>query len=165
MSRWRDVKKGKIKDKVKKEPKIKQNLSLCNATLTDRSKAFLTDAFMVMMPLMYLVSYVIIGSLEEFSHNKALGWLYILLPHFIITISFWYFKGQTPGLKAYELSLIDCDTQKKPSIIASINRYIFTTLSLIIFPLLLTPYLNKNKKSFADLLSHTCIKNSPNETN
>jgi len=165
MARWRDVKAGKTEPTSKKETKVqKEDTSLCNAPLTTRAKAFITDTFMVLMPLMYLVSYVVIGSLQEFSDNKLLGWLYIIIPHFVIVISFWHFKAQTPGLKAYELSLVDSTTGEKPSFYSLINRYIFTTLGFIIFPLLLTPYLNKKKKTIQDLLSGTCIKITPNET-
>ena len=165
MARWRDLKNKKFEQKPKNEKVNIQenNSSLCTATLTSRAKAFITDTFMILMPLMYLISYVVIGSLEEFSNNKLLGWAYIIIPHFIITVGFWYFKAQTPGLKAYELSLIDCNTGEKPSLYALINRYIFTTLGMILILPMFVPYLNKNKKTIQDLLSNTCIKNNPDE--
>jgi uncharacterized RDD family membrane protein YckC len=164
MSRWRDVKKSKVEKKSIKETKIQEeNTPLCNATLTNRAKAFITDSFMVMMPLMYLVSYLVIGSLEEFAQNKLLGWVYILIPHFIITVSFWYFKAQTPGLKAYELSVIDVYSGEKASLYSLINRYIFTTLGMILILPMLVPYFNKKKKTIQDILSGTCVKITPNE--
>jgi len=165
MARWRDVKNGKVEQKPKEKKVNVQEVdsSFCNATLTSRAKAFITDSFMILMPLMYLISYVVIGSLQEFSENKLLGWAYIIIPHFVITVGFWYFKSQTPGLKAYELSLIDCNTGEKPSLYALINRYIFTTLAMILVLPLFIPYLNKKKKTIQDLLSNTCIKNTPNE--
>ena len=164
MSRWRDIKKGKIEQNPKKDKTVQDKPSFCDASLTNRMKAFITDSFMVMMPLMYLVSYVVIGSLEEFAQNKMLGWLYILIPHFIITVGFWYFKAQTPGLKAYELSIVDSSTGEKASLSALINRYIFTTLAMILILPLFVPYLNKQKKTIQDIITNTCIKNTPNET-
>ncbi|MCK5293011.1 MAG: RDD family protein [Arcobacteraceae bacterium] len=164
MSRWRDIKKGKIEQNPKKDKKIQKEPSFCDSTLTNRMKAFITDSFMVMMPLMYLVSYIVIGSLEEFSQNKLMGWLYILIPHFAITVSFWYFKAQTPGLKAYELSIVNSTTGGKPSVFALINRYIFTTISMMLILPLFVPYLNKEKKTLQDIVSSTCIKNTSNET-
>ena len=163
MSRWRDIKKGKIEQSPKKGKKVQSESSFCDATLTNRMKAFITDTFMVMMPLMYLVSYVVIGSLEEFAQNKLLGWMYIILPHFIITVSFWYFKAQTPGLKAYELSIVNSDTGEKASLSALINRYIFTTIAMILILPLFVPFLTKNKKTIQDIITNTCIKNTPND--
>jgi uncharacterized RDD family membrane protein YckC len=163
MGRWRDIKKGKIDKKIKKDKTILKEPSFCDSTLINRMKAFITDTFMIMMPLMYLISYIIIGSLEEFSQNKMLGWLYILIPHFIITVSFWYFKAQTPGLKAYELSIIDSNTGEKASLMALINRYIFTTFAMVLILPLFVPYLTKNKKTIQDIVSNTCIKNTQNE--
>jgi uncharacterized RDD family membrane protein YckC len=133
------------------------------ANLMDRFKAFVTDTFMILMPLMYVVFYFVMGSREEFAQDKISGWLDIMLPHFIITVSFWYFKAQTPGLKAYELKIADNETQEKPTLVSLINRYVFTTLSILTILPLFIPFFNKNKKTLQDIVSNTYIKNSPNE--
>jgi len=160
MSRWRDVKHGKTK--ITDNRLKKQKLNFCNATLVSRFKAFVTDAFMILMPLMYLVFYVILGSGDEFSHNKILGWTYIFIPHFIIMLSFWYIKGQSPGLKAYELSIVNSNTGLRPTLISLIIRYLITTISLIfIFPFFIV-FLHPNKKTLHDIISNTCIKITPN---
>jgi uncharacterized RDD family membrane protein YckC len=165
MSRWRDVKKGKVKEqnKTKKSSGNKQNnLVLKNASLMLRFKAFLTDTFMLTMPLMYIVTYIVMGSLQDFSSAKILGWFYILMPHFIIVVSLWHFKRQTPGMKAYDLYLVDSTTGLKPSLASVINRYIFTTLSMpLIFPILL-PYLNKSRRSLQDFVSGTILQEIQN---
>jgi len=115
---------------------------------------------MITMPLMYIVFYFVMGSREEFALNKILGWSYIFIPHFIIIFSLWFFKQQTPGLKAYDLSIVDTYTGKKPSAVSLINRYIQTFVStLLVIPMIL-PFINKNKKTFQDLLSGTCIINT-----
>ena len=158
----RKIKRNKKKQKDTQEILIESS-DCCDALLMDRFKAFLTDTFMVMMPLMYFVSYVVIGSLAQFATNKLLGWSYILVPHIIITIAFWYYKGQTPGLKAYELSLVDATTGDRPSIFSLVNRYLFTTFSLMFILPLFVPYLNKKRKTLQDIVSNTCIKNTPNE--
>ena len=156
MSRWRNVKKGKIEEKKVIEKKDK--LILKNASLMLRFKAFLTDTFMLTMPLMYIVTYLVMGSLQDFSANKTLGWLYIILPHLIIVCIFWYKKRQTPGMKAYDLVLVDSLTGKQPTLISVINRYIFTTLSMVfIFPIFI-PYLNKSRRSLQDFVSGTIIQ-------
>ena len=164
MARWRDVKKGKVEELNKKKEKNKPEINISEASLLNRFKAFITDTFMLLMPLMYISFYFILGSREEFAQNMVLGWIYIMIPHFIITILFWFFKGQTPGLKAYELSIVDSDTGEKASLLLLINRYMFTTISLVLVLPLFIPYLNKKKKTLQDILSHTCVKNTPNDT-
>ena len=110
MARWRDIKKGKI-DNNKPFIDEKEN-NLCDAPLMARFKAFITDSFMLLMPLMYIVFYFVMGSREAFAEDKFYGWLYIFIPHLIIVVSFWYFKAQTPGMKAYEIAIIDTKIAK-----------------------------------------------------
>lgn len=146
---------------------IKDNIpdytTLIDASLMMRFKAFLTDTFMITMPLIYISFYFIMGSREEFEEDKIIGWIYIIIPHFILIISLWFFKQQTPGLKAYELSVVDDITFKKPSLVSLINRYIQTFISIIfVFPLFL-PYFRKDRKTLQDLISRTCIKITPNK--
>lgn len=160
MLRRRDIKK-KDKSKTKHIKKL-QNESLCEASLISRFKAFITDSFMILMPLMYLVFYVVLGSGEEFSQHRILGWIYIFIPHFIIITLFWYIKGQTPGLKAYELSIIDATTGQRPSIFSLIIRYLITTISIILLFPFIVPFFHPNKKTLQDIISNTCIKTTPN---
>ena len=159
MSRWRNVKKGKIEEKeIKKYVSKEDKLILKNASLMLRFKAFLTDTFMLTMPLMYIVTYVVMGSLQDFSANKTLGWLYIILPHLIIVSIFWYKKKQTPGMKAYDLVIVDSLTGKSPTLISVVNRYIFTTISLALVFTWFVPFLNKSRRSLQDFVSGTIMQ-------
>ena len=56
MSRWRDTKKGKDTSKDNTTLSIEE-VDTINATLLSRVKAFVTDSFMIVMPLMYLSIY------------------------------------------------------------------------------------------------------------
>ena len=147
--RWRDVKKGKIDlEKDAKEP------SLQASPILYRIKAFLTDSFMISMPIMYLVFYIIMGSREEFGAHMLLGWTYILIPHFLITTGFLYFKNQTPGYKAYNLKLVTFKMEK-PTFFQIAIRYIIFTLTLTIFPLLFITFFTKNRYGLPDIISQT----------
>ena len=162
MARWRDIKKGNIESKKEKSSQEKQNeVCYCDAPLMSRFKAFVTDVFMLLMPIMYLVFYVVMGSREEFAQDKMHGWLYILIPNMIAVLGFWYYKAQTPGMKAYEIILVDKTTGEKPSLIAMINRYVFTFFTIMIPALWLVPFLNKKKKTLQDFISGTCMKHHP----
>jgi len=70
MSRWRDIKKGKVTHKeVKQKP-----LDFTIAPPVNRVKAFITDTFMLLMPLLYVVFYLVMGSREEFAEHMLAGW-------------------------------------------------------------------------------------------
>jgi len=112
---------------------------------------------------MYIVFYFVMGSREEFALHKATGWMLIILPHLIAILAFWYFKQQTPGLKAYELTLVDSYTGEKPSFISLINRYFQTAIATIFILPLLLPYIRKDRRTLQDVMSGTCIQNTPND--
>ena len=138
--------------------------SNCSATLMPRFKAFLTDTFMITMPLMYIVFYFVFGSREEFAMHKAMGWFYIFAPHFSVIVTLWLLKQQTPGLKAYDLKLVNAKTGEVPSLLALINRYLHTTIAVgLIIPLLM-PFFNKQKRTLQDVMSGTCIKQLRTQT-
>jgi len=163
VARWRDIKKGKV-EKVR-EAKTSEEKNFCDAPLMPRFKAFVTDTFMLLMPLMYIVFYFVMGSREDFAADKFHGWLYIFIPHLIIVVSFWYFKAQTPGMKAYEIALVNSKSCTKPFFFRLFSRYIFMTLSLLFILPLFVPYFNKNRRTLWDYLSGTCVKIAPNEQN
>lgn len=156
MTRWRDIKKGKIQAPKKNDSSEK---IIRNTLLTVRFKAFITDSFMLLIPLMYIVFYFIMGSRENFAEDKISGWLYIFIPHFIIVISFWHFKAQTPGMKAYEIELVnDIQIDKKPSVLQLFIRYISMTFFMFLVIPIFYPYFNKNNKTLWDICSKTYIK-------
>ncbi|MFK5881419.1 MAG: RDD family protein [Sulfurospirillum sp.] len=147
--RWRDAKKGKFKHKteIKKE-------TLHISPIINRIKAFLTDAFMIFMPIIYVVFYVVMGSREEFRANMLMGWLCILIPHFIITTLFLYIKNQTPGYKAYNIKL-STFKHTKPTFVQISVRYIVFTITIFAFPLLFIPFFTKQKLGLPDYISAT----------
>jgi uncharacterized RDD family membrane protein YckC len=149
--RWRDTKQGRTTRKKEKEVKLP---TFTISPPVTRIKAFITDTFMLMMPLLYIVFYLIMGSREEFAQNMLLGWLYIFVPHFIIVLAFFFFKAQTPGYKAYDIKLVDNNLQK-PSLSKLTVRYIVFTFSMFLFAGLIFCFLRKDKKNLHDLLSGT----------
>ena len=159
MSRWRDIKQGKQTKtaKSKKNNNQKQEDKLEYASIFDRLKAFLTDSFMLMMPVMYIVIYLIMGSLKDAGSQKLLSWTYILVALGLIVISFYTISGQTPGLKAYNLKVVDIQTNKKPNVILSFLRYLLFNITFFTIFGLFLPLFRKDKRSLYDLLSGTAI--------
>lgn len=124
------------------------------APIINRVKAFLTDSFMIFMPICYLVIYVFLGSREEFRAHMLSGWLYVLIPHFIIITLFLFYKGQTPGYKAYDIKLLGKNAEKA-TLAQIIARYFLFTATLIIFPLMFAAFFRKDKKSLQDVITQT----------
>lgn len=99
------------------------------------------------------------GSGAEFAENRALGWTIIFAFHSTIILIFWLKNGQTPGLKAYDIKLVDNTTKQRVSVMQVLIRYITTLFAVISIFLLFVPFFNKNKKTFQDILSNTVIIN------
>lgn len=154
MSKWRDVKQNRVEKNI---PKKVLHPSLNFVSIAKRFKAFLTDTFLITTPILYIVIYLIMGSGQEFADNRSLGWGIIFAVHFIIIAIFWLKNGQTPGLKAYDLKLVDSKTESKVSILQAIIRYSATLFSIISIFFIFTPFVNKEKKTFQDIVSNTKI--------
>ena len=157
MAKWRDVKQNKVKEKtnsISNQEKI--NTSSC-ASLGSRLKAFLTDTFLITTPIFYIVIYLIMGSGEEFAQNRTMGWGIIFTVHASIILIFWLKNGQTPGLKAYQLKIVDVTSKTKISLIQSLIRYSATLFAVVSFFLIFLPFIRKDKKTFQDIVSNTII--------
>lgn len=148
--RWRDVRAGKIVEKKQKS----KPLEFVIAPIFDRFKAFVIDSFMLLMPLMYLVFYVILGSRESFAAHMLLGWIYIFVPHFCIVLAFWYFKAQTPGYKAQKLKIVASNLEK-PSLGQLTLRYVLFFVSVLLPAGLVFCFIRADKKNMHDILSST----------
>ncbi len=157
MAKWRDVKQNRIKQEKNSIMNESQNSD--SASLPSRLKAFLTDTFLITTPILYIVIYLIMGSGAEFAENRSLGWTIIFAFHSTIILIFWLKNGQTPGLKAYDIKLVDNTTKQRVSVMQVLIRYITTLFAVISVFLLFVPFFNKNKKTFQDILSNTVIIN------
>jgi uncharacterized RDD family membrane protein YckC len=151
--RFRDVKKGKI---INKEIPIDAPL-YPYAKASQKIKAFLTDSFMLMMPIMYTVVYLIMGGREGFSDAKALGWIYIFIPLIIAQTIFMIKTAQTPGYRAYNLMIIDEQTGKKPTAFIILFRNLCAVLSFFTLFGWVMMFFKKDAKTLHDLLTRTAV--------
>lgn len=156
MSRWRDVKHKKSKINASEKTEEKSNLCL---NIASRLKAFLLDSFLITTPILYLVMYVIMGDGVGFSQDRALGWSLILTFHFPIIILFWKYKQQTPGLKAYDLAVVDNNNKNSITFFQALIRYNVTLICVISFFLMFLPFFRKDKKTLQDIISNTIVIN------
>lgn len=153
MAKWRDVKQNRVNNPIKEE----ENSTSEFASIPSKLKAFLTDTFLITTPIFYIVIYFIMGSGEEFAQNRTMGWSIIFAVHSIIIFIFWLKNGQTPGLKAYELKLVDLKTKNRVSLLQVFIRYCATLFAVISIILLFLPFFRKDKRTFQDIFSNTII--------
>jgi len=158
--RFRDIKQGKVSQENRSK-KPSQKLKRDYASKGNKLKAFLTDAFMLVMPIMYIVFYLVMGGREGFAEHKALGWLYILVPLVIVQTVFMFKTGQTPGYRAYHLTLIDESSGKKPSLFIIFFRNTAAILSLFTIFGWIMMFFRKDSKTLHDFLSNTAVINTP----
>jgi uncharacterized RDD family membrane protein YckC len=147
--RFRDVKKGVINTPLKKET------SLRFASKMVKFKAFITDMFMIVMPILYIVIYLLMGDRETFAQNRLIGWIEILIPYLIITTAFLYYKGQTPGMKAYNLKLVDIKGEKL-SLLRVLIREILGVVSFFFFGWIIGLF-RKDSRALHEILTNSAI--------
>ncbi len=128
------------------------------ASLGVRVKAFLTDVFMLLMPLFYLTIYLIFDGLEDVASHRAEAWIYIITP-FIILLTVFMLKdtGRTPGARSQGLKVIEFHSLEKPSLFSTIFRNITLLFSMFIPLFWLMPFFRKDKRMIHDFLSATCL--------
>ncbi len=152
--RFRDIKQGRIPpQKTAKEPKKSVQPWPDKRT---RAKAFITDSFMLLMPIMYIVFYLVMGGREGFAANKMLGWIYILVPLVFVQIAFLAKSGQTPGMRAYNIRLVDARTRGTPSFGQIVIRQILAPFSRLLGGWGLM-FLRSDHRMPHELLSHTAL--------
>jgi len=162
--RFRDVKQGKnVELKEKKTPKETNNHY---ASLGLKTKAFLTDAFMILMPLLYFVIYVVMGGLESASHEKLLSWAYALIPYTVIISSFMIKdKGRSPGMRSQSLHVANATNLSPASTFSIIFRNMSFLLTLAVPFVWILPFFRKDNKALHDLLSATVVVITDDQSN
>lgn len=125
------------------------------ASRIERAKAFLIDIFLLYVPVLY-VCYFVLGSKEAFLGNQAV--IFTCSAFFgVVQALFLSTKAQSPGLKAYDLYLIDIKKGRKLSFLRVILRYIVFLIGASLLFGLLMSFLRKDGLALHDLLSQSCI--------
>ncbi|CAA6798953.1 MAG: Putative integral membrane protein [uncultured Sulfurovum sp.] len=156
--RFRDTKqKRETKTNKMEKPRIPF------ATSGIKAKAFLTDIFMLLMPLLYISIYLIHDGLEDIANHRLEAWAYAMVP-FLLILTLFMFKdaGRTPGARAQSLKVIDFHTLDKPSLFSIVFRNFSLLFSIFIPIFWLIPFFRKDKRMLHDFLSATCVIFDPN---
>ena len=156
MARWRDTKKGNTTKKMDHKDQPKDLVPNQSASPLFRIKAFITDMFMIMMPIMYITTYIVLDGKDSFQGSEMARWITMGI-YGLIVVVLWVKKGQTPGFKAYDLILIDDKTKKTLGFISALLRYFMFIISAISIIGVLLPFFRKDKKTFQDLVMNTSV--------
>ena len=155
--RFRDIKQGRVTPQTEEETK---KVSILIAKNRQKTKAALTDSFMLMMPIVYIVMYFVMDGREAFESDMLIGWVYILVPFILVQTTFmWFGDGQTPGYRNYKIRVVDSKTLEKPPLFSIIFRNMMMVLSLITVVGWLMMFFRKDKKGLHDMLSQTMVIN------
>jgi uncharacterized RDD family membrane protein YckC len=165
--RFRNIKKQA--KQAKKEPEV----FVPYARFLDRAKAFVTDIFMIGLPVALIIM-VAFG----YDETKSAGALDVIvqdekaLKHapdpmasivqivliMSVHVVLWRRDGQTPGKKFAHLKVVDATTLKEASIFKLIVRFIGYFVSVLPLGLgFLLGFLRRDKKTLHDLLSGTAV--------
>jgi len=147
--RFRDIKKQK-----KQQSQSKDKPTIHYAHYPDRIKAFITDMFMIYAPILYLITYVILGGKDEFQSSQWAPLFGVTLYGVIYAFLIAKF-GQTPGKKAYEIIVVDDKTHKNIGFFRAFIRFVAFLFSATILFGLLTPFYRKDKKALHDMIAST----------
>jgi len=156
MSRWRDIKQNSAKKETEVSQSQKIDNSLLSAPIGLRIKAFVVDMFMIMMPIMYVTTYLILDGKDDFQGSDEARWITASV-FGLIVIFFWVIKGQTPGFKAYSIKLVDNTTEKNVSLIKATLRYFLFLISATTIILSFLPFFRKDKKTIQDIITNTTV--------
>lgn len=124
------------------------------APLLSRFKAFVVDLFIILMPILYIMTYLILDGKDDFQQNQFAIFICSLLFGVILSI-FFAKNGQSPGYRAYDLWLVDDKTKKNPNFIKLILRYIIFLFSCAFVFGIVLALIRKDKKNLHDLLTKT----------
>ncbi|CRF45465.1 RDD family protein [Helicobacter heilmannii] len=123
----------------------------------DRLKAFVTDMFMLYTPLLYFVTYVILGSAQAFRENQMA--VFACVAGFgVLSSLFLCVSGQTPGLRYVGLKLVCVKTQNKVGFLRALLRFFVWLVVASTLIGLLLPLMRPNRRLWHDALCNTAMQ-------
>lgn len=150
--RFRNLKKQTA---TKSEPVVAERIVF--ARFTDRIKALIIDLFMIYIPTLYIITYVVMDGKESFQSSQLAPFIGVLIYGIVYAILLSLF-GQTPGKKAYNIQVVDSKKYENIMLFRGIWRFftfLFTATTLLG---LFLPLIRKDKRALHDILSGTIVR-------
>lgn len=130
-------------------------ISNIKLNLISRLKAFITDMFLINMPILYITTYIFLDGKEAFL-NSQLAIALCELTYCFILFLFLALSGQTPGFKYAQIALISNDGSKPKALQAAVFIATWIIEITLVIPIIIY-FTRKDRRSFHELLSNTKI--------
>ncbi|RDU63968.1 RDD family protein [Helicobacter sp. MIT 14-3879] len=129
---------------------------LVKMLLLERIKAFITDIFMIYMPILY-IAYIILGSKKAFLDSEITHFVCFLLYALITSILFSK-TSQTLGYKYSQIILVENNKtieESKISFLKAFIRFLLFCISMTLVFGVVLPFIRKDRRFFHDILCNT----------
>ena len=145
-----------IKNNNNKKKHNKQNKKAKIAKNLDRIKAFITDMFMIYIPILYIITYIFMDGKDDFLSSDIAPLLAVSVYGFIYSLLISKF-GQTPGKKAYDIKVVDIRSGENLTFIKSLYRFILFLISAVSLIGLMLPLYRKDNRTLHDLICGSVV--------
>jgi len=149
--RFRNIKKN---NKKKNQEEFKPKYMYSRYSF--RVKAFITDMFMIYMPIMYAITYLVLDGKDELQSSQLAPLIAVSLYGVIYAFLVSKF-GQTPGKKAYDMKIVDDKSGKKIGFFRALFRFVAFLITASTLLGLFLPFYRKDKKALHDLVCSTLV--------
>ena len=148
--RWRDIKKQQT------PTSLPEKTTHSFVPINMRIRAFITDMFMIYIPILYILTYLVLDGKEDFQASQWAPFLGVTL-YALIDATFTTKTGQSPGKKAYEIKVIDARTKENLSFVRALWRFTLFIITAATIFALLVPFFRQDRKALHDILSRTTL--------
>lgn len=122
---------------------------LSQTLLIQRFKAFITDIFMIYMPILYITTYVILGSKEALWASQSAIFSCVVV-YGIITSAIFAHNGQSCGYM-YAKIILKKDNGKEIGFATAFVRFVIFCVSFGLIVGLFVPLVRKDRRFLHDL--------------
>lgn len=125
------------------------------ASYLDRFKAQVVDMFMLYTPILYGLTYLLLGGAQAFRSSPWAPFVAVFL-YAILHAIFLSRTGQTPGCKAYRLRVVDCQGRLLGFPLALVRFFLFLLSATLLFGVIL-PAIRRKKSTLHDWILKTSV--------
>lgn len=129
---------------------------LSQTLLIPRFKAFITDIFMIYMPILYIATYAILGSKEALWANQGAIFACVVA-YSIITSAIFAHNGQSLGYK-YAKIVLKKDNGKDIGFATAFVRFVIFCVSFGLIVGIFVPFVRKDRRFLHDVISKTKVE-------
>ncbi len=145
-----------LKKQAKQTKDTQQVHKLNYAKYSERVKALITDMFMIYVPILYIITYVVMNGKDDFQNSQLAPLVAVTFYALIYAILVSKF-GQTPGKKAYIIKVVDANSGENISLFRAFARFIAFLFSATTLLGLLVPFYRADKKALHDIICNTAV--------